>query len=440
MLLEKVRTSQLTHRQDKSQVIALIVLSALYFDCLSGLLRYIFAQIDVAILIYTPFFLIFSYMLITPFLPGYKYTKRPLIWFIYAFFAFYFIYSLFNLSSFEQVAFAFYAWAPFFAGLIFASEGNINRLLPHLRWIWILSITGVVLNYFFEFPWIGQIYEVLGVNITAARDWDAGGIKRLAGFSRASYTAASQVALFGCIILAGQKNFLLRFSVFAISLIAILLTTSKTPAIGMIVVYLFIITSDFIHNTFKLKKLGYAYSYISVCLLMAAVTLIPIIYVGTSNLNINMSFSGSLSFISVSSMIDRMTQMWPDAFNLISRDNAFYEWFLGRGLGGIGAGPRFDEANIINAADNLFVYLYVTFGALSFIFAAIILKGFSALKTSRCEIYTLYASLLVYTLTLGITSCIIEGVCPLFFLGLVSGIHAKGLEKLTPTDRMATAN
>jgi hypothetical protein len=51
---------------------------------------------------------------------------------------------------------------------------------------------------------VGESYEILGMQAEFAREWQAFGVERLPGFSRASFTAANQIAIGGSLLLAGR--------------------------------------------------------------------------------------------------------------------------------------------------------------------------------------------------------------------------------------------
>ena len=53
--------------------------------------------------------------------------------------------------------------------------------------------------------------------------------------------------------------------------------------------------------------------------------------------------------------------MWPDSLHLLNLGGT-YHWWIGRGLGGIGAAQQYFEPARYLAADNLFVYVTVYVG------------------------------------------------------------------------------
>src|SRR6188768_3796988 len=108
-------------------------------------------------------------------------------------------------TQLSSVGFALYTWTPFFLGLLLVSL-RLESLLARaaLLW-WSFAVAGVILNTFVKFPWMGATFEVLGQEAQVARDWTTNGIERLAGFSRASFTAANEIALFSMVLAARAR-------------------------------------------------------------------------------------------------------------------------------------------------------------------------------------------------------------------------------------------
>ncbi|MEP7246164.1 MAG: hypothetical protein ABI885_21130, partial [Gammaproteobacteria bacterium] len=74
----------------------------------------------------------------------------------------------------------------------------------------------------------------------------------------------------------------------------------------------------------------------------------------------------------LSSFMDRIDYMWPEAIHgWLEHGNLF----IGRGLGGIGFAQQGVEWWRYNAADNLMLYLLVSFGLLALVYVGIFLRG-----------------------------------------------------------------
>ena len=139
---------------------------------------------------------------------------------------------------------------------------------------------------------------------------------------------------------------------------------------------------------------------------------------GTQDLLSNTS-SSDFGFLTLSSMLDRASVMWPAAFQLIASDQNPLEWIFGRGLGGIGAAQAFFEPLKVNSADNLFVFLYVTFGLGALLFGVAILTGFKKYYLNEPETFTHLFALAAGVLTLGIATNVIESVIPALVTGVL---------------------
>jgi hypothetical protein len=201
---------------------------------------------------------------------------------------------------------------------------------------------------------------------------------------------------------------------------------------GLPVVFFLLVS---LHQLRNFRRFSYAISISFATISMALVILVPILFLGTTYLEITLPFSNNHSFLQLDSLVDRMSRMWPNALQLIDRDNNALEWMLGRGLGGISFGQSFGEAHIANAADNLFLYLYVTFGMGFIYFFWISFVGLLHFPSFTERRGILFLCLFVYLMILGITVSFLETPCPAFFFGLLAGIkHKKGAHPTSAKD------
>jgi O-antigen ligase len=103
---------------------------------------------------------------------------------------------------------------------------------------------------------------------------------------------------------------------------------------------------------------------------------------------------------------------------------------LGRGLGGIGVGQLIDEVTLYNAADNLFIFLWVTFGLPGLIVIYLIVRGGLISERGAVGDSSLYFCLSVSVLILGIFLSGIESGIISCMLGALAG---RGLFRKTIT-------
>lgn len=322
------------------------------------------------------------------------------------------------LTQLSSVSFALYTWTPFFLGLILVALGLEGVFLRAALLWWSFAVAGVILNAFLQFPWLGATFEVLGQQTQVARDWTTNGIERLAGFSRASFTAANEIALFSMLLAArARTHAALKVLIWAVSVVAVALTTSKTPLTVLVVVPLALLSVRGARAFSARPALPYHVAMFVLLALLAVTVALPC---ASSAQDLLASTSASdVGFLTLSSMLDRFGTMWPAAFELLASDQNAIEWIMGRGLGGIGAAQAIFEPLAVNSADNLFVFLYVTFGIGAVLFGAAIVAGFKKYYAKAPDAFTSLFALAASVLTLGIATNVIESVVPALATGML---------------------
>ncbi|HEX2670992.1 MAG TPA: hypothetical protein VHM25_08970, partial [Polyangiaceae bacterium] len=322
------------------------------------------------------------------------------------------------LTQLSSVGFALYTWTPFFLGLILVSLRSEDLFARGALLWWSLAVAGVLLNTFVKFPWMGATFEVLGQEAQVARDWTTNGIERLAGFSRASFTAANQIALFSMVLAARVRlHAAFKVLIWAISVLAIALTTSKTPLSILLVVPLALLSVRTAKAVAARQTLPF---YVAMLVLLALLGIMVALPCASSTQDLLSNTSGDdLGFLTLSSMLDRTGMMWPAAFDLIASDKNPVEWILGRGLGGIGAAQSIFEPLKVNTADNLFLFLYVTFGVGAALFGVAIVAGFKKYYVNEPNTFSTLFALAASVLTLGIATNVIESVIPALVTGML---------------------
>jgi len=403
------------------RAVPIAVLMLVCSDIFGAVIRFVAVSLGAAWLSYAPMLfataVVWAYFFVARLPRG--------VWVTLGFFASYACYTclvggarISLLTQLSSVVFALYTWTPFLLGLVLVSlrlEGLFARTA--LLW-WGLAVAGVVLNTFVAFPWMGATFEVLGQQSQIARDWTTNGIERLAGFSRASFTAANQIALFSMVLAARVRTHTaLKLLIWAISVLAIALTTSKTPLTVMVVVPLALLSVRGA-RAFTTQPTLPLYVAMFVLLMLAGITVALPCASSTQDLFSNTSGS-DFGFLTFSSMLDRAATMWPSAFELIASDKNPIEWILGRGLGGIGAPQTLVEPLVVNSADNLFVFLYVTFGVGTLLFGVAIVGGFKRYYWEEPNTFITLFALAVSVLTLGIATNVIESVIPALVTGIL---------------------
>jgi len=211
---------------------------------------------------------------------------------------------------------------------------------------------GVVLDKFVQYPWAGEAYESAIATVQVSREWTSGGVPRLAGFARASFDAATIVLVLMVPILASRWNVLWRAVLWVLAFATIWLTTSKGALLALAALAVWRLLEAF--RAAKQWVLAWIFFFAACCAALP---------VAAVQFGFGVRRSSVASWLS--SFMDRVDYMWPDALA---------GWFdhgsllLGRGLGGIGFPQLGLEWWRYNAADNLMIYLLVSFGLLALVY------------------------------------------------------------------------
>jgi hypothetical protein len=218
---------------------------------------------------------------------------------------------------------------------------------------------GVLLDKFIEFPWAGQAYESAIATVQVSREWSSGGVPRLAGFARASFDAATIVLVLMVPILASRWPLLWRAALWVLAFATIWLTTSKGALVALVALAVWRILEGF--RAAKQCVLAWIVFFAMCC------AALPIAAV-------QFGFGVRRSTVAswLSSFMDRVDFMWPDALSGWLEHGSL---FIGRGLGGIGFPQLGLEWWRYNAADNLMIYLLVSFGLLALVYVTVFLRG-----------------------------------------------------------------
>jgi hypothetical protein len=422
--------------------VALTVLVA--SDVFGGAVRFGLGVLGVPFLSYAP--TLFSAGLAVAYFTYRAGVSRldPRIFALLGFFAAYSVYSLLigvvsrvtpGPAGVGRVAFALYTWTPFFLGLALVSQGEETLLVRHAVLWWALAIVGVVVNRFVHFPWTGSTLEVLGQETQVARDWSTNGLERLAGFSRASYTVANEITVFGVLLVAlpGVRR-PLRALAWVVSTAAVALTTAKTPLMALLFVPPALWIQKAVPRATGQRPGGqFRLAMATLVAMLAALVMLPV-SPATPDLLLRYSF-GNVGFLTLTSMLDRTATMWPSAFALIADDHNWIEWVLGRGLGGIGSAQTLFEPLDANSADNMFVFLYVTFGVSCIVFGLSIFSRFRAIYRDNDGRFAVFFALAGCVLMLGVATNVIESIVPAIALGILAGKSSRNDLGFQPLER-----
>ncbi|MEI2463279.1 hypothetical protein [Niallia taxi] len=231
-----------------------------------------------------------------------------------------------------------------------------------------IVILGVILDKFLTFPWTGQSYMVGNVERNISRSWETFGVERLSGFQSASYDTGIILTVFLMLYFLGdiiQKK-AIKVTIFdglliILSIYAVYLTTFKSSYIFLVFYLILMVALHFYKNSVKAKPYLSVFIRYYMLFVFCYSSIPPVLSYLGYNFFVTNTNNFLLNFLFKSYSI-RMTTTWPEAFSFL--DLATFDGILGRGIGGIGTAQTYGEL-IYNAADNVFVYMIVTFGILS---------------------------------------------------------------------------
>ena len=238
-----------------------------------------------------------------------------------------------------------------------AASGAIAEraeVLPKLALVaFIATVCGVALDVVIDFPWAGEAYESALATVQVSREWSSGGIPRLAGFARASFDAATIVLVLIVPLLAVRWNALFRAMLWATAFVTIWLTTSKGALLALAALAVWAVLESYV--SMKRLILPWIAAFASICFALP---------IAATQFGFGVRRSDVAGWLS--SFVERIDFMWPDAINTwLTHGNLV----TGRGLGGIGFAQVSSEWWRYNAADNLMIYLLVSFGLFAILYA-----------------------------------------------------------------------
>lgn len=268
------------------------------------------------------------------------------------------LFALFAASGFvvvrsvPQILFEIKVLASCFVGAVAASFMDDRRrgfFENALMFLWVMALAGLLLDFSdAPLPWRGMLLEINGVQIEGQREWTAGNFRRLAGFGRASFDTAMALFFFPFAFLHRLRPFM-RWAVLLCTFGGLVLTTSKGTMLALMAGLALMAVA-----MFKLPLRRFVWA----CLLGAciAIMILPTFMLEESTL---VDRRDPVVMLLFGSFMERIEYTWPLAYQLLD-DTPFP--LLGKGIGGIGATQTHFDPGRFNPGDNLFVFLWVTFG------------------------------------------------------------------------------
>lgn len=382
------------------------------FQVLEAPLRWVFNAIDLDAAIYLPKVFLFAAILALPLL-RWKASRTTLL--LSALIIIYLFWGMINLSNSMQALFGLWVLVPFMFGLWVAALLDVRNLYRLFSTLFVIAAAGVLFNPLISYPWSGQTMDLFGQSIEGSREWTAFGVERYAGFARASFNAASQLLILATFLVVLLEKRWIKFLVWMIAGAGIALTTSK-GAIGAWVMLSMYFAGGWL--------VGWQRFWPRLWLVGLAIIIVAMVLSPLSSLWIEYTFNldSLASKFLFASFGERLTWMWPDSLHLLDLSGAWH-WWVGRGVGGIGAAQQYFEPLHYLAADNLFVYLAVDLGLPLSLLIIILLWLKTTMSSLRSTTPTLILPVILLCSAYGIVVNIIEE--PILSLAL-------GLSMLTP--------
>lgn len=355
-----------------------LVLGLLYLflamEVFSGPLRFYLAQAGLSALVYLPKILIVGAVIATVVRTLYRGRIRPLFGAVLAMFVVFGLVGWGFTGHPLQPAFGIFVLLP----LIYAvmAEPIVRqagtRILPYIALLWLSAALGVVLDYMWELPWTGLTYNLGELEIQGSREWTTFGVERVAGFARASFEAADQLLLLALPLVWLGRSKVLKLLIWTATGVLIYFTTTKKTGGAFLILTLLM---PLMGTSMVLALLRRALTAGMPFLVAAAGIGLPI---STFFVTYRLDLDSLWSQVLFASFEDRLTVVWPASLALALEHGSAV---LGRGIGGIGAAQKYFEPLAFMPADNLFIYLYVTFGLLALAFVWIYVWNLAQLDT-----------------------------------------------------------
>lgn len=380
---------------------------AIWFYCyvyaLEGFVRYVLNSVGLDSLIFARDVFLFLPVLLLFVQQFLKKNVHPAYWVYFAIIALHGSVFYLNFFIIPPVIFGIKILLPMLAGAVAsaaffkASKKAITLLLV----LWLASSVGVFVDkYVATFPWVGMMTTIGEVEVEISRDWQVTGDSyRAGGLSRSSLYVSNFMPLIALLLIFNLNAFWLRALVALGTIPVIYWTTQK----GALLAYLVVLAVLFAFPKKPLPAMRIAYFFFTLTAVLLPVAL-P--YFNLSH--------DSVGDFSNNSFILRVEMMWPEAWDWIRRHEIFP---FGVGLGGISSAQQIYAKNEINAADNIFVFMYAYFGLMALVYLALIFWASVRLPAQGSRENTLAMAILLFIMTYGTVLSMLEGQMAALFVG-----------------------
>lgn len=373
----------------------------LLFDAVAGPLRFYAGTFGIEAIVYLPKLLalvVFSSALILS-------PQPKTVWVSVVVIALSGIVALANSVSFSAMAFGIFLISPLLLGLItpLPKRGGPGLLFWSFGLLWTITVIGIFLDVFLDFPWKGTALELFGTSIESSRSWSTMGLERPAGFTRLSAAAAFYSGITGTLLWVLAKRTWVRTLIISATLAAVVVTTNKSAVAGMIVVLVFT---------------AFRRVYFAQWAMLASLVIVTIVLpLSTSTNEYDFDLRDDLDVALMASLEDRLVNTWPNFIDAISVP------MIGEGLGGIGTPSKEFSTDAtksaLSVADNAALYLMGWLGAIG-----CIVFGWLGLKTYRLATIAdgwrnAVGMVGVFILACSLTTDMFEATIASFMLGML---------------------
>jgi hypothetical protein len=314
-----------------------------------------------------------------------------------------------NLADYRQALFGLWVLVPFLFGLWMGRYAAIPRWRHLIIWLFILTAGGVFLDFLFALPWGGKYGDVLGYKILVSRQWDSFSMERCAGFARASFDAASQLLVFGILLVVSPGRRWTRVLVWLCAGVGIALTTSKGALGAWLLLTIYFMGGGLLRWPRCWARLWEG----ALAGILLGMIVLPLSVLW---FHYDPAFFGRTMKFLFLSFTERLTWMWPDSWRLLDLGGG-YHWWTGRGWGGLGAAQAYFEPALYRAGDNAFVYAAVLLG-LPAAFLGIAAFGVTLWRRLRHGAPDWLLSLVLAIISYGVVMNIFEEPLLAYALGL----------------------
>jgi len=390
---------------DRSLLALGVVVSVLLLETFNGALRFYSDQVGLSALVYVP-------KVGCVVAVAWELFTRPQhrgLWLLLILAAASLMLGLLHGAASQAGAFSIFIYAPLLFGLVCGPYLEMHRKAVGWAVFFCLvaSLVGIALDMTGHVPWKGYTYAMGGVQISANRAWSAYGLDRIAGFSRMSSALAIMLSIYSLYLGSFRLAMPVRWMIYLVALVGIVLTTNKTSAVAFVIVLL-------VMNIARHRLLF----LLAVLVVVFGALALPL-YGLYGDVEPYLASSSADNLLG--SMVDRLVNTWPGVIKVMTYNGWTY---TGAGLGMTGSAfAQFPVFGIdqLAVSDNTLLYLWLLFGVAGVGLYALAIPLLMRLQRQPGREARALLGITYCILLMGWTSDVLEAQAPSLFLGLAIG-------------------